>query len=94
MKKIISTISNLFLILISFFGLAIGGSSADVQHKAGLTSIKENTPLYLETASTMLQKNGQANVLLADDDSHYSHESHDSHYSHESHQSHYSGYGE
>lgn len=83
MKKILS----LLVSALSVFGLGINMSAASVPQHNNINSIKETTPLYLETSASMQQHGGQ--TLLADHESHYSHSSHESHYSH---RSHYSGY--
>ncbi len=80
MKKIFYLIVS----LLSIFGIGVKFSYADVSQHASINSIRETTPLYLETASNLHNP-----TLLADHESHYSHESHASHYSH---RSHYSGY--
>lgn len=76
------------LSLLAIFGVNIGSSGASV--RTNDVQIKEDTPLYLEHASTILAQTQEKTNLLAWHYSHYSHGSHGSHYSHESHYSHYS----
>lgn len=74
--------------LLSILGINVSSSIASV-HTNNI-QIKENTPLYLEHGSTILDQSQEKTNILAWHYSHSSHGSHGSHYSHESHYSHYS----
>lgn len=84
MKSLIKSIALGIISAFAVLGININSSGASLQSSE--VKIKENTPLYLEHAST-IQQDQEKNNLLA---WHYSHASHASHASHESHYSHYS----
>lgn len=89
MKKLLRALYMLGTVALSTVGL--GQTVNTYAQQNTLLTIRENTPLYLEHFSVINQHNAQANVQLADHESHYSHSSHASHDSHYSHRSHYSG---
>lgn len=85
MKSLIKRIALGLVTVVSVFGINIGTSNASFMSEG--TKITENTPLYLEHASSIISQSQGSNSLVAWHTSHYSHGSHGSH---ESHVSHYS----
>ena len=75
------------LLTISGINFPHNTTTADSTKVIKISSITQNTPLYLEHSSTI-----NSNPLYTIESQHYSHYSHSSHYSHQSHQSHYSHY--
>lgn len=85
MKSLLKRIALGLVTIVSVFGINIGTSNASFISDG--SNIKENTPLYLEHASSIVSQSQGSNTLVAWHTSHYSHGSHGSH---ESHASHYS----
>ena len=88
MKSLVKRIALGLVTIVSVFGINIGTSNASFTNNAA--NIKENTPLYLEHASSIISQSQGSDNLIAWHSSHYSHGSHASHGSHQSHYSHYS----
>jgi hypothetical protein len=85
MKSLLKRITLGLVTIVSVFGINIVSSNASI--RSDELKIRENTPLYLEHASSIISQSQGNNNLVALHSSHYSHGSHGSH---ESHVSHYS----
>jgi hypothetical protein len=85
MKRLWVWVTGTLFGLLTIFGLSFSSHSIPIYTSgAKISSITQNTPLYLEQLGI-----SHSNTLDAMQSQHYSHYSH---YSHESHYSHYSHY--